>query len=132
MARQRATPANPAPVSGPGALSQRTDGGPGSESQPIRVASGQPYGQRQALEGAQQAAPLPVAQTGGAPSPGSGAAPPGGMPSMDGLFAPSAIPGSGGPAPDNSFISQDPDMLMRAIYQAYPHPEIARLMRALR
>lgn len=132
MARQRATPTSPAPVSGPGALSQRTDGGPGSESQPIRVASGQPYGDRQALEGQQQSAPLPVAQTGGGPSPGPGAAVPGGMPSVEGLFAPSAMPGPGGPAPDNSFVPEDPDMLLKAIYQAYPHPEIARLMRALR
>ena len=131
MARKRATPAKPAPVSGPSALAQRTDGGPGSESQPIRVASGQPYGQRQALEGAQRAAPLPVSGQ-GPPTPGGPPQAPGAMPSTEGLFAPSNIPGPGGPAPDRSFIPEDPDMLMRAIYQAYPHPEIARLMRALR
>ena len=37
-------PSNPAPVSGPGALSQRTDGGP---SQPVRYISGLPQGQGQ-------------------------------------------------------------------------------------
>ena len=37
-------PANPAPVSGPGALSRRTDGGP--TSQPQMLASGGPYGSR--------------------------------------------------------------------------------------
>jgi hypothetical protein len=50
------TPANPAPVSGPGALSQRTDGGP--TSQPPMVASGGAYGDRKAMEGIQSGAPL--------------------------------------------------------------------------
>lgn len=48
-------PGNPAPVSGPGALSKRTDGGPG---QPVRAPSGGAYGERQSLEQMQQAAPL--------------------------------------------------------------------------
>lgn len=60
-------PANPASVSGPGALSQRTDGGP---TQPIRVAPGQPYGDRQQLEELQRAAPLPAAAQS---APGGGA-----------------------------------------------------------
>lgn len=51
-------PANPAPVSGPGALSARTDGGAG---QPIRVASGGDYGDRKASVELQQAAPLAAA-----------------------------------------------------------------------
>ena len=129
MARQRA-PGPPAPP--PAA---QAGPAPAQPTQPVRVAPGQPYGERQALEGAQQAVPLPAAQPGGAPSPGQGAAPPGGMPSTEGLFAPSAIPGPGGPLPPdagNKFVANDPDMLLRAIYQAYPHPEIARLMRALR
>lgn len=42
------TPSNPAPVSPPGALSQRTDGGPAT--QPTMVASGGPYGSRQEME----------------------------------------------------------------------------------
>jgi hypothetical protein len=49
-------PGSPAPVSGPGALSKRTDGGPGA--QPVRAPSGGAYGDRQALEQMQQAAPL--------------------------------------------------------------------------
>jgi hypothetical protein len=53
-------PSSPAPVSGPGALSKRTDGGPG---QPVRAPSGGAYGERQNLEQLQQAAPL--AQTPG-------------------------------------------------------------------
>lgn len=60
-------PGNPAPVSGPGALSKRTDGGP---SQPVRTPSGGAYGERQQLEQLQQAAPLsasPGGDAGGGP-----------------------------------------------------------------
>ncbi|MEV4228136.1 hypothetical protein AB0J81_13750 [Streptomyces bobili] len=59
-------PGNPAPVSGPGALSKRTDGGPG---QPVRTPSGGAYGERQALEQMQQGAPLAASPGGdvGAP-----------------------------------------------------------------
>jgi hypothetical protein len=59
-------PGNPAPVSGPGALSKRTDGGPG---QPVRAPSGGAYGERQELEQLQQAAPVSASPGGdvGAP-----------------------------------------------------------------
>ena len=50
------TPANPAPVSGPGALSQRTDGG--ATSQPQMVASGGAYGDRKAMEEIQAGADM--------------------------------------------------------------------------
>jgi hypothetical protein len=56
-------PANPAPVSGPGQLSQRTDGGPGK--QPIRTPTGGGYGEAQQLTGLQQAAPLAESPGGG-------------------------------------------------------------------
>lgn len=49
-------PASPAPVSGPGPLARRTDGGPGG--QPVRAPSGGDYGDRQMLEQLQQAAPV--------------------------------------------------------------------------
>jgi len=48
-------PANPAPVSGPGSLSQRTDGGP---QQVMSDVSGMPYGENQELEEMQSAAPM--------------------------------------------------------------------------
>ncbi len=48
-------PNNPAPVSGPGALSQRTDGGP---TQAATYMSGLPYGQGQATYDQQVAAPM--------------------------------------------------------------------------
>lgn len=62
-------PGNPAPVSGPGALSKRTDGGPAK--QPIRVPSGGAYGDRTNLEQLQQAAPVAASPGGdvGAPQP---------------------------------------------------------------
>lgn len=46
------TPSNPAPVSGPGAMSRRTDG------QPIRDPGGLAYGDGQELRTQQQAAPM--------------------------------------------------------------------------
>ena len=48
-------PSNPAPISGPGALSQRTDGGP---TQPARYMSGLPYGEGQQNYDNQVAAPM--------------------------------------------------------------------------
>lgn len=47
------TPSNPAPVSGPGAMSRRTDG-----AQPARYASGMPYGDGQDFYDLQTAAPM--------------------------------------------------------------------------
>jgi hypothetical protein len=64
-------PANPAPVSGPGALSQRTDG------QPLRAVTGMPYGEAGAFLEQQSAAPLAQSAGPASPSPGAGpAAPP--------------------------------------------------------
>lgn len=57
-------PSSPAPVSGPGSLSQRTDG-----KQPIRVPTGGQYGDAQALQQAQQGAPM-AESGGGADIPG--------------------------------------------------------------
>lgn len=51
-------PSNPAPVSGPGALSRRTDGGPGNAKQPIRVPTGGSYGDATQMMKLQQDAPL--------------------------------------------------------------------------
>ena len=48
-------PSNPAPVSGPGSLSQRTDG---SATQPATYMSGLPYGQGQQNYDNQVAAPM--------------------------------------------------------------------------
>ena len=133
MPRKRTTPERPAAVSGPGALSQRTDGGPGSDTQPIRVAAGGPFGSRQELEDTQRAAPLPDRSgSSGAAGPGPGGGAAAGPPppaAAEALFGPTTQPGPGGPrAAGNSFIPADPDLLLKAIYQAFPHPEIRRLV----
>lgn len=62
-------PENPAPMSGPGALSQRTDGGP---AQGAKYIPGLPYGQGQATYDQQTAAPMAAAQ----PAPAAPALPP--------------------------------------------------------
>lgn len=59
-------PTNPAPVSGPGALSQRTDGGP-ADTQAAKYVSGLPYGEGQALMNLQQSAPMAAAMPAPAP-----------------------------------------------------------------
>lgn len=78
-------PGNPAPVSGPGSLARRTDGGPGG--QPVRLPSGGQYGDRQQLQQLQQSAPL-------ADSPGGDAVAPqgAGMPDLPGFGEASAQP----------------------------------------
>lgn len=70
-------PSNPAPVSGPGALSQRTDGGP---AQGAKYISGLPYGEGQATYDQQTAAPMA-----GAPDMTS-------MPEITPLMAPTSRP----------------------------------------
>lgn len=58
MAEQRGgyrRPNNPAPVSGPGSMSRRTDGGP---SQPMRYISGGEYGEGQEMMNLQGSAPM--------------------------------------------------------------------------
>jgi len=52
-------PSNPAPVSGPGALSQRTDGGAlEGMTQPAKYISGLPWGEGQATYDQQTSAPM--------------------------------------------------------------------------
>lgn len=128
-------PSNPAPVSGPGAASQRTDGprtppGQGNLLQPSNlVAPSQTYGERAAREGIQQSAPT-------TPASGEPSSPPisGGI--RDALLAPTSRPdepttsgvpyGPGGNGFD--LIPQDPDELLKAAYLTYPDPALLRLM----
>lgn len=108
-------------------MSRRTDGGP-TDRQPIRVASGGAYGARQALETQQQAAPLPnSAPTGGRAGPGAAPVPVG--PSV---FGPSTRPNepvTAGLRSGPAIMGDDPDAVLRALYQLFPHPDIARLLR---
>ena len=59
-------PSNPAPVSGPGALSKRTDGGP---SQPVMEVGGFEYGGRADFEDIQGGAPMAASDPLPAPTP---------------------------------------------------------------
>lgn len=84
-------PGNPAPVSGPGALSKRTDGGAGAK-QPMRVPTGGAYGDATQLAQTQQGAPMAASPGGDAPAPGLLAGM--GLPSGPGLAAPTQQPGT--------------------------------------
>ena len=107
-------PENPAPVSGPGALSQRTDGG-----QPARYMSGGQYGEGQELMELQTSAPMSKGPKVPAPRPSAGSRrPSGGGGELTSLFAPTERPmepltagapfgpgpnSSGAPPPDAAF-----------------------------
>jgi hypothetical protein len=58
-------PAKPAPSSGPGPLSKRTDGGPAAKRQPIRELPNAEYGEAQEFRTNQQAAPMAASAGGG-------------------------------------------------------------------
>ena len=81
-------PRNPAPSSGPGALSRRTDGGP---AQPIRDLPNGEYGSGKEFRELQQGAPLPQAPA--APRPPAPSAPQAGGPPAVPFNAPSSRPG---------------------------------------
>jgi len=115
-----------AAVSGPGRMSRRTDLTPaGNSGQPNRVPSGGEYGERKAMSQQQNAAPM------------QRAAPPG---MVEGAFGPTrasnepitaGAPMGEGPGPSagqQNPLMNDPDMMLRAIYRAYPHPDIARML----
>lgn len=61
-------PTSPAPVSGPGSLSQRTDGGP-AHKQAAKYISGLPYGQGQEMMNIQSSAPMEASAPTPTPAP---------------------------------------------------------------
>lgn len=104
------TPAQPAPVSGPGALSQRTDG-----KQPIRDLTGLPYGEGQAYHDLQASAPMEAAPP-ATPRPAAGQTAAPVMPMPTPMGAPTQLPqqpltaGSPfGPGPGPEVLAQNPD-----------------------
>jgi len=119
----RGAPAQPAAVSGPGALSQRTDGGAG---QPIRLPAGGEYGARKAAEAQQAAAPMSAGGTGGVPASG-GAASLAGIDAFGPTQRPNESP-TAGLQEQGMYSETDPYMLVRIAYQMYPHPSLARLL----
>lgn len=119
-------PSNPAPVSGPGQLSRRTDGGPSDQGQPVRVPTGGNYGDAAAMQKLQQQAPL-AESPGGQVSPGllSGLTIPPGTP----IGAESEQPGTPvtagadlGPGADSSALGLTPqsDDDMKRLLQYLP------------
>jgi len=82
------TPRNPAPVSAPGALSRRTDGGP-QQTNPRM--SGMAYGENQDFEDMQSSAPMSASRTAGRASSAARAKAPQG-PSATPLFGPTQRP----------------------------------------
>ena len=82
-------PANPAPVSGPGSLSARTDGGPG-DPQPLRSLPNAQYGESAAFVEQQRGAPLEqVTPRDSAAGPAAITGPAAGLTPLD---APSSMP----------------------------------------
>ena len=110
----------PSPVSGPGALSSRTD--LSATAQPVRVPTGGAYGSGKALREQQQAAPVPQAGSPTVPTagPAGGGGQPLPPPPAD-PFRPTERPDEPGTAgipmgPGSSgqrLIAEDPDMLLQ-------------------
>ena len=110
-------PAHPAPVSGPGAHSRRTDG------QPIRDLPDAGYGEQASFQDSQRQAPLP-----GNPAPRqvSGGGAPAGPPVVP-MGAPSGMPGQpvtngaqyGPGAGPEALGQQSPDKLDAATFRKY-------------
>ncbi len=133
-------PNNPAPVSGPGAMSQRTDGGP---TQSAKYMSGLPYGQGQAQMQQQTSAPMAGNPTAAAQVNVDSAAQAPQMPQTVGMFEPTQRPDEPitagmdfGPGPDSSVLGlptppKEDDPAIRAIQALYmqnPRNEDLRLM----
>ncbi len=126
-------PRRPAAVSNPQS-GQRTDGGPGSSSQPIRVPTGGAYGETGAATAQQGAAPM---ASGGPAAPG---APSAGGPDAasalggGGMFGPTQQPGQSNA--ENMAGAENPmtdtDAVLRIMYSMMPHPNIARLINTKR
>lgn len=132
MARGRGgyqQPRNPAPVSGMGANSARTDGGPGNDRQPLRVPTGGPYGQAQALADQQRAAPIADVRP-DTPTPTPPSAPPAAAGGGSVFTQPPTRPGA--PPPPTAApqaLPGDPDAVLRMLYSLHPSPDILRLIR---
>lgn len=132
MARGRGgnqPPRRPAPVSGPGALSARTDGGV-----PRMQYTGLDYGDNQAVNDQQSAAPMNRPQA--APGGGGRSPRPVAQRGPDGVFGPTERPqepltagvdfgpgrGINGPV-----LADNPDLMIQAWAAKYGHPDLVAL-----
>lgn len=144
MARRRGgnrPPEKPAAVSGPGRLSQRTDG-----AVPQLAYSGLAYGENKAVNDQQASAPIssPGAATvgGGGTPPSAAASVRGGPPRFGdgGAFSPTNRPGEpltagtdwgAGPGAPPQGLPDDPYVVAKALYAISPTPELERLVARL-
>ncbi len=126
-------PRNPAAVSVPQS-GRRTDGGPGSSrtplQQPVRVPSGGAYGERQASEQQQSAAPMAAGGSAvGSPAGGGGGPAPA---PAGGAFGPTQRPNESNSqgilTPSQNPAAADPQAVLRILYGQFPHPAIGRLI----
>ena len=135
-------PNNPAPVSGPGKLSRRTDGGPTQAAK--YIPAGGKYGEASALRDMQQSAPMQGNPTPNMPTPNVPAQSMPTRPSgpVTGLFDPTPRPGepltAGMPFGDGSNVPtvvppqvDDVAAQIRAAYAVYPNEPLRRLVIAL-
>lgn len=127
-------PNNPAPVSGPGALSRRTDGGPIQGAK--ELAAGGKYGERKALREMQQSAPMQGNPVPSVPTPSVPMEP------LTPLNAPTTRPdepvtsgmpfGPGSNVPPVTMMGDDAVAAqIRAAYALYPNEDLYRLVLAL-
>jgi len=126
-------PAKPAAVSGPGALSARTDG-----AVPTTLPTGGDYGDRKALAEQQSAAPMTPQPAGGGVAPAGRPRP--GSQFGGSAFAPTQRPGEpmtagvdwgDGPGAPQPVLPEDAYMAARALYAVSPSPELERLIARL-
>ena len=101
-------------------------------TQPVRVPTGGPQGQRQQLETAQQVIPLPDRQSGGAPPPQTNGAPVE-RPDVFGATArpnePLTAGAPAGPGPNGiGMLPEDPVEFLRAVWLQFPSPGLRRLI----
>lgn len=85
-------PKNPAPYSGPGKFSRRTDGGPGDTRQAAQNIPSQNYGDGTQMQALQTSAPLAATGSMNGVEPGAAAAPSNPMPPIVPLEAPTQRP----------------------------------------
>ena len=118
------TPSRKNAVSGPGALSQRTDG-----NQPVMRLPNADYGESQAFVQQQQGAPLGDSGGANAPFPLPEAAGPDVFGGTDFPDQPvtQGIPMGEGAGPSRD-IANNVDILLSAMYQVNPHPVILQLL----
>jgi hypothetical protein len=134
-------PANPAPVSGPGKLSRRTDGGPVQGMK--EMAANGVYGERKALADMQSLAPMQGNPVPNMPTPTVSAAQPVQQATpMSGLFDPTQRPeepitagmpfGAGSNYPTAMPVQiDDTAAQIRAAYALYPNESLRVLLNAL-